>query len=707
MTTGSSPIDFGDPAIEAFRAEVRDFFASTLTPERTAAAVDPTDLTGLAEPFEREVLRACGERGWLGISLPAELGGGGRPLRWQAAFSFESAYHDAPTIDTAVTLAAPAVLAHASPAQLERLVPGMLSGDTIAAIAYSEPDAGSDLTRVATTARRSPSGGWIIDGVKAHVTGGHKADWTLLVAVTDPDAAPRDAMSMFVVPLDAPGVTVVRRPTMSGWHLSDLHFDGVEVPDDALLGQENRGWRQMADALLAERSGVFWVGWSARLTDDLTSHLRATGRLVDPRVRRELARLHLGLSVAWGHTSAVLDAQDAGSLDPALAAAAKVAGTELLQEIADAAGRLLGLDALRHAAWFEPTDHRVAARFGHELVDRVRETISVGPNELQRDTIARFALGLPNRPTRCALELAPEGRPAAMRDLLAGPSTLPERIEVARSIGASLVPGPPCSSVLAPWELLHDAAPSPPGGRLGGTLGELLSDLVARLASGDAEVAWAAVVPHTHQAPVVPHADAADYFVFIEAAASPPRAWLAASGDVVVTPVQSLLSDHAATVAFDPAAPGVHELHLVPQALDRAHLVLAGWLLGVAEAALDHAVAHVCTREQHGGPLAALQAVRQQLADRRMDRDALACAARYAADDPNPVAVTRALALATDRAPRITATAHQVCGAEGLYADAPLHRWFRRAAVMARMLGGPDLHLDRLADLLHDERPLP
>lgn len=382
-----------DPDLAAFRAEVAEFFAEVMRPERIAGHLDPTDLTGLDETFERSVLRACGDRGWLGISVPTGLGGGGRPLSWQAVFGHEAAYADAPAVDTAVVLAGVPVVAHGSPELQARLLPGMLSGEVIAGCAYSEPDAGSDLTMTRTTAR--PEGDdWVLDGVKAHVTAGHKADWVIVSAITDPEVPTRKGMSLFVLPLPSPGVTVVRRPLLNGWTLCELHLEGVRLGPDALLGTPNRGWSQMASALLAERSGFLHLGFASRRYDDLAAWLTETGRLDEPATARALARLRVRLERCALLSLRVLAQQDAGTPSPTAPAMAKVAATELLQELAAESVRLVGADGAAWSPLLQP-DPAVAlgGRAAWERLDRIRETISVGANEVQRDMIARNLIG--------------------------------------------------------------------------------------------------------------------------------------------------------------------------------------------------------------------------------------------------------------------------------------------------------------------------
>jgi alkylation response protein AidB-like acyl-CoA dehydrogenase len=379
--------------LEEFRTEVGAFFREEMAPERTAGHLDPTDLTGYDEAFERALLRRAGERGFLGIHAPVEYGGGGRPLAWKAMFDLEAGYWNAPAIDTPMTLVGPALLASGSDAQKRHWLPPMIRGELLMCIAYSEADAGSDLTRVSTRARRDGEG-FVLDGEKALVTAAHKADVCCLIARTDPGAPARRAMSMFLVELSSPGVSVTRRTTLNGWTLGEVRFEGVHLPTDALLGEWNAGWRQMAGALLAERSGMFHLGWAARHVELLVEHVRAGGELAAPRelVRLRLAQLRCELEVAQRFARRVLWRQSQGELPAHEPAVAKVYTTELLQRIAQVATEALGpAGALRPGAHGAP----FGGLFAWEYVERIHPAISVGSNELQRTAIATAGLGLP------------------------------------------------------------------------------------------------------------------------------------------------------------------------------------------------------------------------------------------------------------------------------------------------------------------------
>ena len=387
------------PAVEEFRAEVRDYLRASMAPEHTNAHADPRDLTGLDEDFERALQRDAGARGYLALTLPAAYGGGARSTAYRAAFSLEAAAFDAPLIDTALTLGGAPILAFGSDEQRAALLPAMARGETTLCIAYSEAEAGSDLTGITTTAR--PDGdGWRIDGTKVLVTGAHKADWCLLVARTDPDAKPRDAMTMFLVETATPGISVCRTRTANDWTLADVIFDGVHVPESAVLGEVGRGFAQMAAAIADERSGFFWVGWAQRRLDDLVTLVRGDERATPAErqcARDTVARLWIDVALAHSLAWRVVDAQEDGRDTTVLASMSKVFVTELLQRIASAGVALLGPRGLVTAPLFGPDDPDAAfhGRFAYEVVERLHPTISVGSNEIQRDVIAHRGLGLP------------------------------------------------------------------------------------------------------------------------------------------------------------------------------------------------------------------------------------------------------------------------------------------------------------------------
>ena len=389
----------GDDA-EAFRTEVCGWLTEQLAPERTAGHDNPRDRTGLAESFERALAAKAGRRGWLGISVPAEFGGGGRPADFAAAFGYEAAYHDAPLIDTAIVLAGGPVVAFGNDDQRARLLPRMVSGEIEMCIAYTEPDAGNDLGALTTTATALPDGGYRLSGRKTLLTGADKADVCLTIARTDPSVPARRGSSMFLVDMHRPGVHVIGQRTMVGYDLFEIVFDDVTLPADALLGEAGGGWRQLTYAVEQERNGIFNLGWCQRLFDEIHAFARegADGsRLIDdPVVADRLAQLWVELQVGRRSAMKLVAEELGGTRSSATASIGKVVLTELAQRLAQFGTELAGPEAEISGTLFGPVAEGAPARgrFGYEYLFRFDGSIGVGANELHRTGIAGLALGI-------------------------------------------------------------------------------------------------------------------------------------------------------------------------------------------------------------------------------------------------------------------------------------------------------------------------
>jgi alkylation response protein AidB-like acyl-CoA dehydrogenase len=394
------------PEVDAFRNQVHAFLEEEMAPEKVASYGDDRDLTGLGEEFERALLRRAGARGFLGISLPAEWGGGGRPAAFQAVFNLEVAAHDAPLIDTAVTLAAQPLLAWGSPEQRAFFLPRIIAGELIVCIAYTEPDAGSDLGNLSMVAE--PDGdGFVLTGVKSLVTAAHKADWCLTIARTRPGVPPRDGLTMFLLDMKADGLTVRRRATMNRWTLGEIACDGVRVGSDAVLGGENEGWRQLAAAVATEGAGMFHIGFARHLFDTLVAYVTSPHGDAplsdDPVIRDRVASLHGEVGAAERLAKRAIWMQENGQDNMVFAAMAKVYATELLQRLALAATDIAGVDGSLYRPLFGPGSSTSSGdgRFAWEYLERVHGTIGGGTNEIKRSLIAQAGLGLP-RPPRVA-----------------------------------------------------------------------------------------------------------------------------------------------------------------------------------------------------------------------------------------------------------------------------------------------------------------
>jgi len=385
------------PAGNAFREEVRAWLA-----EHWHGARQEThrQLSFKEREYDREFARALGRTGWIGLGWSQRFGGQARGPFEQLAFIEAMERADAPRAGAPVQAAM--LMVHGTPEQQARLLPEILRGEAIYGMGYSEPDAGSDLASLRTRAERvsdAQGEGWLINGQKIWTTT-YWGEYMLLAARTQPDAKPKHAgISMFIVPMDTPGITVRTSETMYGGSFANVFYDNVRVPLDALVGQQGGGWEVLIGALATERGmiGGGIVMKVARSFELLCEHLRNTqvdGRTLaqDPYVRERIgslaSQIEGGRQMMLYCAARVVD----GVTPPADAAASKVYSGELMERFGEAALDILGpRAALSQGAPGALRNGRYEQNLRHSLM----WVISIGTNEIQRSLIAQRGLGLP------------------------------------------------------------------------------------------------------------------------------------------------------------------------------------------------------------------------------------------------------------------------------------------------------------------------
>lgn len=361
-----------NPELAQWRLEIRSFLAAEMASHNVAGHADPTDLTGLNQDFERRHQQEAARRGMLAVSLPAADGGRGRSRAWKHVYDLEAAFHGAPSIDTGVTLCGFVISRFGTRAQKARWLAPMVSGDVSGAIAYSETGAGNNLAAIATTGMRD-SDGWVLSGTKSHVTGAHKADVAVVLAVTDPKKSARSSMAMFLVPLDAPGVEIKRRPTINRWTLGEIDLHQVRIDDDCVLGEVGEGWSQVMAAVAAERGSLAHYGWAEQWLQRLPAGV----------ARLERARLHAVAAQVRAFGQRLIDYEESGRPVGYEASVVKVASTELLQYIARTARSGAGQGETDWTPIFEE-----GPPYAYDALEAIHPTVSVGANETHRDMIA-------------------------------------------------------------------------------------------------------------------------------------------------------------------------------------------------------------------------------------------------------------------------------------------------------------------------------
>ncbi|MFJ3695857.1 acyl-CoA dehydrogenase family protein [Streptomyces sp. NPDC090052] len=373
-------MDYGfTPEEEAFRSEVLEFLA---------------DFQGLDGYFHRRegtgegvrrVYRALGERGWLSLSWPAEFGGGGLSPAYEFILWDEMAYARVARPPMGPGLVAKALMTHGTAEQCERFLPGLRLGQINFALGYSEPDAGSDLAAVRTRATRAGDD-YEINGAKCWTSNAHWADCIWLLCRTGaPDSRSR-GLSVLIVPLDQPGVSVSPIPTHDGGRLNEVRFDGVRVPAGNRVGGENDGWQVVASALAVERHVQFPPKRLRRDLQDLLTWTEKSGLSHDPVVRRRLCDLAVKVAEVEALALALLGEIISGEPSAVPAAYHKLAGTLLAQEIARSAMEFGSGEAL-----IRDTDVEFMWR------QAILETVGGGTSEMMRGLIARQAFGLDSK----------------------------------------------------------------------------------------------------------------------------------------------------------------------------------------------------------------------------------------------------------------------------------------------------------------------
>ena len=375
----------------AVRAQARDFLARHLTAE----VVERVHETGSAHDWG--FYRALAAEGWLTASWPRRYGGQEWSIWEQAAFIEELYAAGAPytTINTTL-IVAHTLIQVGTDEQKERYLPAIARGEVLIALAYSEPEAGSDLASVRTKAE--PDGdGWRINGQKQFTTGAENATHVVLLARTDPAAPKHGGLTTFLVPTASPGFDVTPMPTLGGERTNTTYYHDVAVADHDRVGDVNGGWGVMGVALPAERAAV-GLGPLERMYAEARRWAAspAEGRRPgdDPAVRVTLAQVAIDIELTKLLHAASLAATEAGRTPLVEGSMVKLFASEAFTRAAGELFDRLGADALRELPGHPPsgTSH---TEYGYRLCPVT--TIAGGTSELQRTIIARHGLGLPVR----------------------------------------------------------------------------------------------------------------------------------------------------------------------------------------------------------------------------------------------------------------------------------------------------------------------
>jgi alkylation response protein AidB-like acyl-CoA dehydrogenase len=382
---------------EALRDELRAYYEQLLTQE---VEDDLRKGEGVGD-VSKATWKKMASDGWAGVGWPTEWGGRGLTPIEQFVFFDESMRAGAPVPMLTINSVAPTIMRYGSEEQKQYFVPKILAGEIHFAIGYTEPEAGTDLASLKTRAVRDGDE-YIINGQKVFTSLASGADYIWLAVRTNTEVKKHKGISIIIVPTDTPGFSYVPIENFGGVNTNITYYEDVRVPAANLVGEENQGWNLITNQLNHERVTLCSSGVVERMLDDVRAWAQQTTltdgrRVVDQEwVQVNLARVHAKLEflrlanwkVAWL-------AQSGAPLNPADASTIKVFGTEFYME----AARLL-MEVMQDQAPISGDSPGAVLRGRVERMLRSMHilTFGGGTNEMQRDLITIFGLGMPGSP---------------------------------------------------------------------------------------------------------------------------------------------------------------------------------------------------------------------------------------------------------------------------------------------------------------------
>ncbi len=371
--------------MDEFRKELVEWLEANLTREVLEAGAAESGGYGRLEVLKAWNARLA-EAGWAAPSWPVRYGGRDAGVQEQLAYLEEMSRAGAPgPINTiGVSNIAPAIMAIGNEEQKERFLRPMLRGEEIWSQGMSEPDAGSDLASLRTSARLDGDI-FIVNGQKTWNSMGSDADWSQLYVRTDPTAPKHKGISCLLVDMKTPGITVRPLRTMAGSYLfSELFFDEVRVPHAALLGELNEGWRVAVTTLSHERAGVarLYLGLGSTF-DELVEAARQRGPITNPLHRDRLAHLYATIAcIRYSTTWELAKIDKGGPPSATMGGLAKLSWARAAQEMAELAMDILGPEAM-------------SGPWSKNLELSPSMSIAGGTSDINRNIVGEHGLGLP------------------------------------------------------------------------------------------------------------------------------------------------------------------------------------------------------------------------------------------------------------------------------------------------------------------------
>jgi alkylation response protein AidB-like acyl-CoA dehydrogenase len=379
------------PEETAFRTELRAFLADELPEWWRGMFVDDDR----PMPFTREFCQKLAARGWLTMAWPSEYGGQDASVWMQTVVREEMWAHEEPRGPQYMNLnyIGPLIMRFGTPDQRAEFLPPMAHGEAMWTQLFSEPDAGSDLASLRTRAR-DDGDHFVVNGQKIWSSyADAPADWGLLLARTDPDVAKHAGISVFLLDMTTPGVTVRPIPTMAGPHeFNEVFFDDVVVPRERLLGVQDGGWEVITAGLTLERVGVARYARAAAVLGLAVEHANSTGLSRDPHVRRLLADLGCRIEAARLCNYRAISMQARGAVPTVEASIARMHNTTVEQLTGNVVMEVIGAAAQLRA---DDPDAPAAGEATRHWLRNIPTTVAAGTLEVQKNIVAQRGLGLP------------------------------------------------------------------------------------------------------------------------------------------------------------------------------------------------------------------------------------------------------------------------------------------------------------------------
>jgi alkylation response protein AidB-like acyl-CoA dehydrogenase len=391
-------VDFDlGPDERAFQQEVERFLEQERSPEVMDA--NPEQLSQTVDtPAKRAFMRKLAERGWLGMSWPRRYGGRELPGIYDFILTEALSRWGAPQPGKGVGIVGKTLIRHGNEKLKQYFLPRIIRGEIEFAIGYSEPGAGSDAANMQLRATRDEArAGWVLRGQKVWTTSAHFADWYWVGARSDPRAPKHRGITLFLLPMDAPGLEIRPTWTIGDERTNEVFFEDVFVPDERVVGETNHGWTYICEALDLERFAMMPVGPLERKFEALCEHVRGARRdgarlAADPSVRARVAWAATELQVSRALQKRVVAEACKGGVPTVESSQYKLFMTEAGKRLASTALDLLGSEGqLKPGEEGAPSGGRFERSYRYTVVD----TIGGGASEIQKNIIARRGLGLP------------------------------------------------------------------------------------------------------------------------------------------------------------------------------------------------------------------------------------------------------------------------------------------------------------------------